>query len=159
MEGNKNHFSKEEIERYYDKALSPDKAKALKDHLQNCTACSSYIESLKELSGVLQKSFSVAPEKDFARSVMQKISQKGTKEKGTKGIFENIFILFQKNRAVAALAASLLVILTGVFIKVNLTSDTGNCLVDYVHVPEGNALIYDAKDNVKVVWVFEEGVQ
>ena len=156
------HFSKEDIERYYDKALSPEKEKEVQGHLQSCERCSSYLESLKDLSGVLRTSFSIAPEKDFARSVMQKIKGKHIKEKETKGIFDNIFILFQRNKAVTALAASVLVILLAVFAKNNTSPGVNGkerCLVDYVHAPEGSTFVYDAEENMKVVWVFDEGAR
>ena len=170
MEFKKIHYSEQDLERYYDDALLPEKKKEMALHLQNCSACTSYLDELKNLSHAIRETFAIVPGKDFSQSVMQRIHQEnrekveraGSVPEEKKGVFPKVLSLFTAGRHVAAMAAIFLAVFVVVFFRFGFYSPSGrsgHCLVDYVHVPEGNAFVYDAQDNIKVVWVFEGDYQ
>ena len=160
MEFKKIHYSEQDLERYYDDALLPEKKKEMALHLQNCSACTSYLDELKNLSHAIKETFAIIPEKGFSQSVMQRIHQENREKVERED--RKIIPLFSAGRHVAAMAAIFLAVFVVVFFRFGFYSPSdrpGACLVDYVHVPEGNVFVYDAQDNIKVVWVFEGDYQ
>ena len=155
------HFSQEELESYYDKALDVKAEKEVARHLEGCRECSAYLSSLQEIGSLLKDNFAVVPGKDFSKSVMKDIEEFNKTEKDMS-FPENVFSLIWKKKAFLAIAASFLIMVTALFWTMDFRSGNlqeGNCHVDYVYAPQGNAFVFDSKENVKVVWVFEEGVQ
>ena len=156
----KRHYSHEELERYHDSALDAGAGKAVARHLEGCPECSAYLGSLQDLSSLLKENFAVFPDKGFSKAVMRKI---GKLEKAEKDMVfpENIISLVLKKKVFLGFAASFLIISAALFWTVDFRSGNlreGDCRVDYVYAPQGNAFVLDSKENIKVVWVFEEGV-
>lgn len=163
MEKEKKHCSHEELEKYYDGALKGGPAEDIARHIKECTECSEYLAFLKKMSSLLKENFKVSPQEGFSKKVMKKIREREARpqeKKITKGLFGDVFIFFKSEGVTAVLAASLAFILVLAVFKFSfrVPDAQAGCVVDYVYAPEGNALVYDAKDNIKVVWVFEEGV-
>jgi anti-sigma factor RsiW len=160
-------YSEEELELYFDDALPQEEKLLICRHAEGCSVCSAYLKDMASLRKTVKEQFTTGADEKFSREIMEKIHLRPLPLKSSpSGVLHKVIDLLlylpQSNRVVATLAASFLVIVLAVFLKYGFIPESqkaGICLVDSVYAPKGNAFVFNAEDNVKVVWVFEGDIK
>jgi anti-sigma factor RsiW len=160
-------YSEEELELYFDDALPQEEKLLICRHAESCSVCSAYLKDLVSLRDTVKDQFTAGADERFSREIMEKIHLRPLPLKRRSfGALHNVIDLLlylpRSNRVVATLAASFLVIVLAVFLKYGFIPESqqaGMCLVDSVYAPKGSAFVFNAENNVKVVWVFEGDIK
>ena len=167
MKNNKCNFPVSDLEKYYDDFVSEEERIYIEKHISSCSHCAGYIEDLKLVTDTIKEKFSITPDNRFNREIMEKIyvdAQENKEFPKRKSIipFSGMIQYMIRNKAFTAVAASFLLIILTFVMKENygsFSSAEGICVVDYVHAPDNNTLVFEADNNTKIVWVFDEGVK
>jgi anti-sigma-K factor RskA len=150
------------LEKYFDQEATPEERSLVEDHLPDCPACRSALQSMENLRTLIKSPVEEAVEKETFRWVWEKV-EKGIQPKERPGLWDFLKswvdvtpFLKRKILIPAVAAAVILILITAPLLFKKTTSYPSLSVVEYVESETYNVMVYELETpQVTVIWLFE----
>ena len=148
--------------KYFDQEVTPEERSLVEDHLPDCPACRSALQSMENLRILIKSPVEEAVEKETFPWVWEKV-EKGIQGKERPGLWDFLKswldvtpFLKRKILIPAVAAAVLLILITAPLLFKKTTSYPTLSVVEYVESETYNVMVYELETpQVTVIWLFE----
>jgi anti-sigma factor RsiW len=149
------------LEKYFDQEVTPEERSLVEDHLPDCPACRSALQSMENLRILIKNPVEEAVEKETFPWVWEKV-EKGIQPKGRPGLWDFLkswldvtpFLKKKIMIPVAAVAVILIFMAAPLLFKKTISYPTLS-VVEYVESETYNVMIYELEnEKVTVIWLF-----
>jgi anti-sigma factor RsiW len=150
------------LEKYFDQELTQKERSLVEDHLPDCPACRSALQSMQNLRMLIKGPVEEAAEKETFPWVWEKV-EKGIQPRERPGLWDFLkswldVTPFLKRRILipAVAAAVILILITAPLLFKKTTSYPTLSVVEYVGSDTYNVMVYELETpQVTVIWLFE----
>lgn len=148
--------------KYFDQEVTQQERSLVEDHLLDCPACRSALQSMENLRILIKSPVEEAVEKETFPWVWEKV-EKGIQRKEKPSLWDSLKswldvtpFLKRKILIPAVAAAVILILITAPLLFRKTTSHPTLSVVEYVQSETHNVMIYELEaPQVTVIWLFE----
>jgi len=150
------------LEKYFDHEVTPEERSLVEDHLPDCPACRTALDSMQNLRILIKSPVEEAVEKEAFPWVWEKI-EKGIQRKERPSLWDflkswlDVTPFLKRKILIPAVAAAVIFILImAPLLFKKTTSYPTLSVVEYVESETYNVMVYELESpQVTVIWLFE----
>jgi len=150
------------LDKYFDQEVTQKEKSLVEDHLPDCPACRSALQSMENLRILIKGPVEEAVEKENFPWVWEKV-EKGIQRKERPGLWDFLKswldvtpFLKRKILIPAVAAAVILILITAPLLYKKISSYPVLSVVEYVESETYNVMVYELETpQVTVIWLFE----